>query len=250
MLIKADLHIHSCLSPCASLEMSPVDIVRQAISKGLNLIAITDHNSALNSKAFSDICMQHPELHCLYGMEVCSIEEVHNLCLFESIDAVLELGEHVYKHLPDVPNNPEVFGDQIYVDKDEVIIGEVEKYLGNAINLSITQLKDFVQQAGGLFIPAHIDRAMYSMTSQLGFLPEDNYDAVEISKHYFKQIVKKEEFIKKIDHLENYQTISNSDSHYLEDIAKVYNQFEVSEVSIAAIKEKLVKREWEIVLNF
>jgi PHP family Zn ribbon phosphoesterase len=225
--------------------MSPVEIVKAAKAAGLNLIAISDHNSALHASLLAQICSQYPEMHCLYGMEVCSIEEVHNLCLFDNLETVLEFNEYIYKNLPDIKNRPEAFGDQVSVDIENYIVCEVDKYLGNAVNLSIDQVMDFVHQAGGLFIPAHIDRSMFSMTSQLGFLPLGDYDAVELSKHYLKY--GKQE---KIENLDSYQAVTNSDAHYLEDIGKAYNKFEIEEVSIAAIKDKLLKREWEVIINF
>ena len=116
MLFKADLHIHSCLSPCASLEMSPSAIVEKAKSAGLDLIAITDHNSALNAPALRDVCVRTGGIHALFGMEVTTAEEIHCLALFDNPDKALELGKYIYSLLPEVKNKADKYGDQVYVD--------------------------------------------------------------------------------------------------------------------------------------
>ena len=110
MHYRADFHIHSCLSPCASLEMSPMAIVQAAKDAGLNAIALSDHNCAFNLPAFAKVCEQL-EMECLYGMEVTSTEEAHILCLFDDLQKAMTMGTLVYDSLPDIPNNPEKFGD-------------------------------------------------------------------------------------------------------------------------------------------
>ncbi|MBR4683570.1 MAG: PHP domain-containing protein [Spirochaetia bacterium] len=226
MLVRADFHIHSCVSPCASLEMSPAAIAEKAKEKGLDLVALTDHNTALNCPAFKANCDQQG-LWSLYGMEVTSSEEAHLVCLFEDVDTALEFSEFVYKYMPDIENKPEVFGDQVYVDENEEILGEVEKYLGNASGLSIDDVREEVFFRNGLFIPAHVDKPVFSIVSQLGFLPDAAYTAIEVfnpvnAKDYAK-----------------YPVISDSDAHYLDDVAKKQLYIDVEEKSFAALRDSL-----------
>ena len=228
MLVRADFHIHSCVSPCASLEMSPAAIAEKAKEKGLDLVALTDHNTALNCPAFKVNCEQQG-LWSLYGMEVTSSEEAHLVCLFEDVDTALEFSEFVYKYMPDIENKPEVFGDQVYVDENEEILGEVEKYLGNASGLSIDDVREEVFFRNGLFIPAHVDKPVFSIVSQLGFLPDADYTAIEVfnpanAKDYAK-----------------YPVISDSDAHYLDDVAKKQLYIDVEEKSFAALRDSLQK---------
>ena len=128
MQVRCDLHIHSCLSPCGDLEMSPKQIALEAKKKGLDVIALTDHNSALNSMAFRSAC-NSVGIFAIYGVEITSSEEVHVLALFKNPESAIKIGEKVYKSLVSIKNDPEKWGDQVYLDDDENILGEVEKYL-------------------------------------------------------------------------------------------------------------------------
>jgi len=229
MQIRADLHIHSCVSPCADLEMSPRAIAERAKENGLDLVALTDHNTSLNCPAFKANC-DALGLWSLYGMEVTSSEEAHLVCLFEDVDTALEFSEFVYKFLPDVPNKPEVFGDQVYVNEEEEILGEVEKYLGNATLLSIDDVREEVYSRNGLFIPAHVDKPVFSIVSQLGFLPDSEYTAIEV----FNPINAKD--------YAKYPVISDSDAHYLDDVAKKHLYLDVEEKSFAALRECFLKK--------
>ncbi|MBN1501004.1 MAG: PHP domain-containing protein [Spirochaetes bacterium] len=238
MVYKSDLHIHSCLSPCGDLEMSPSDIIQTAKSKGLNLIALTDHNSAMNCPALNELCMNDGEISCFFGIEVTSEEEVHILTLFDRLDSVMEFSDLIYKSLPEIYNDPDKFGDQVYVDSENNIIGEVDKYLGSPSGYNIASVIDKVHSLGGLVIPAHVDRPVYSLSSQLGFIPEENFDALELSKNYVlggnsggnRNIIL---------NLDNFPHITNSDSHYLNDIGAVYSEFETDDLSIESLRNLL-----------
>ena len=227
MLVKTDLHIHSCLSPCGSLEMSPKAIAERGAELGIQLMALTDHNSALNCPAFEVNCRQNGIVP-VFGIEVTSKEEAHILALFETVEAVLDFGELVYLLMPDVENNPEVLGDQIAVNEDEEILDEVEKYLGNASELTIDNIKTEIRKRGGLFIPAHIDKPLFSIPSQLGFLPPDDYDAVEV---FSPENASRFSI--------SYTVISNSDAHYLDDIGKKDLIIEMDEISFQGLKKAL-----------
>jgi hypothetical protein len=225
MLFKADLHIHSCLSPCASLEMSPSAIVEKAKSAGLDLIAITDHNSALNAPALQDVCVRTGGIHALFGMEVTTAEEIHCLALFDNTDSVLELGEYIYSLLPEVKNKADKYGDQVYVDADENILGEVEKFLGVAADISYERLGNTVHE-----------REIFGLIHQVGYLPDFPFDAVEISRHYLKRGYDPNAISGK------YSYLSASDSHYLDGVGSVINYIEAEDFSIEALRAAINKK--------
>jgi len=208
MELKCDLHIHSCLSPCGSLDMSPSEIVRLAAVKKLDVIAIADHNSALNAPALEALCRSR-NITPLFAIEATSSEEFHSLCLFPDSDRAVQFGRDLYRSLLSRPNIPEKFGDQVYVDENDEILGELDKYLtGGALPFSSDQLLKQVHDLGGLFIPAHIDRAAFSISSQLGFIPPDPYDALEVTT-----------YPPTLD-TGTIPLICSSDAHYPEDIGK------------------------------
>ena len=178
MPLLADLHNHSCLSPCGSLDLSPTALAHTAARKGIRLLALTDHNSALNGPAFLAAC-QREGIVPLFGMEACTFEEVHILCLFPWLEQALAFGEDVRTLLPPIPNDPESMGDQVIVDVDEGIEGEAEYWLGSALDLGVDDIGARVAGFGGFCIPAHVDRPAFSMTSQLGFIPDGPWAALE-----------------------------------------------------------------------
>ncbi len=205
MRYRADLHIHSCLSPCADLQMSPSSIVSRASSLGISVLGLTDHNTCRNLPAF-DSCCRKAGIMPVHGIEVTTREEIHVLCFFADMPAALRFGKFIESLLPDVPNAPDLLGDQVYVDEHERIIGEIDKSLYSASELNFDQLFDEVQGYNGMFIPAHIDRSAFSVTSQLGFLPEMTYTAVEAVRIPCR-----------VDTYGN-TVITNSDAHFLADI--------------------------------
>jgi hypothetical protein len=178
MPILADFHNHSCLSPCGSLEQSPRVLAERAASKGIGLLALTDHNSALNCPAFAVHCARLGLLP-LFGVEATTAEEIHVLCLFGSLDGALAFGEHISALMPKYPNDPARMGDQVYVDAEDMIEGEVEYYLGMALEWGVDDIGAAVRNCGGLPIPAHVDRPSFSMTSQLGFVVDGPWAALE-----------------------------------------------------------------------
>ena len=223
---RADLHLHSCLSPCGDLECSPTAIARTANRRGLDMIALTDHNSALNCPAFARACGRAGPA-ALFGIEATSREEVHLLCLFATVEQALELGEVFYRALADVRNIPEKLGDQVYVDFDETILGTVDKHLVGALDYSADEIRELVTAHGGLFVPAHIDRAVNSMGSQLGFLPEAPYSAVEVTHSPCPL------------NTHDYTRICNSDAHFLDDIAMRWFAFEAEVPDYASLSDAL-----------
>lgn len=207
MPILADLHNHSCLSPCGSLEMSPRLIAARARERGISLLALTDHNSSLNCPAFAAACAAEGILP-LFGMEATVREEAHVLCLFGDLEAALAFSAAWYDLMPPFPNDAQKLGDQVYVDEDENILGEVDKYLGVAAEVSLDELGPMVAGCGGLVIPAHIDRPAFSLTSQLGFIPDGPWAALECVR------------IPSAADTRDYPLTTSSDAHYPEHVGR------------------------------
>ena len=167
----ADLHIHTCLSPCGSLRMAPQAIVTTAISRGIDLIAITDHNTCAMGDVVARIA-EREGISFLYGIEQQTREEVHLLAYFDDAVSCSSFSEMVYALLPDMPNDPEYFGDQVVVDEEENIVRVEKKLLLNSIDLSLEELTEHIHAYDGLAVPAHVDRRMFGLIEQLGFFPE------------------------------------------------------------------------------
>ena len=228
---RADLHIHTVLSPCGDLEMSPTKIIEKALEKGLDIIGITDHNSTRHCKLISKLA-EPAGIFVLMGAEVTTREEVHCLTFFENDEKLTEFQLYLESHLPPIPNNIEKFGYQVVVDKDEQIIDEIEFLLISALDQSIDQIEQKVHSLGGIIIPAHIDRPSYSIISQLGFIPADLLiDGFEISANC--QIQKVMPYLAK--HKDK-AIIRNSDAHYVENIGKAFTTFEMEHRSFNEIK--------------
>lgn len=207
MAILADLHNHSCLSPCGSLDMSPRLIASRARERGVRLLALTDHNSSLNCPAFAAACRAEGILP-VFGMEATVQEELHVLCLFGSLEAALAFSNDWYALLPPIPNDPARLGDQVFVDEEESIVGEVETYLGVAAEVPLDELGPKVAAYGGITVPAHVDRAAFSMTSQLGFVVDGPWAALECVR------------IPTAIDTRGYPLTTSSDAHYPEHIAR------------------------------
>lgn len=177
----ADLHIHTLLSPCGSLEMSPDRIISTAIQKGLNMIGITDHNTTRQCKAVWELGMEYG-IEVLSGAEVTTREEVHCLVFMKNFKMLDLFQGFLDKFIPDIMNDSEKFGFQVVVDKYNNIVYEEKRMLFTALPVSLEQLIKEVHTLGGLAVPAHVDRVRFGLTGQLGFIPEDlKADALEIS---------------------------------------------------------------------
>jgi hypothetical protein len=178
---RADLHLHTVLSPCAEPEMLPEFILERAAGLGLNIIAVTDHNSAENCEAMIRVA-EGTGITVLPGMEVQTREEVHLLCLFDQLDQALAWQGVVYANLPPVKNKPEVFGAQVVLDAAGEPIGFNDRLLATSAFLSVDETVRQVGALGGLCIPSHVDRPVYSIIANLGFIPPNlGVRAVEIS---------------------------------------------------------------------
>lgn len=230
----ADLHIHSVLSPCADLEMSPTAIVRRARQAGLSLIALTDHNMAENCPALHAAAAE-ANISALYGMEVRTQEEVDVLCLFDEPGSALAWQEVIYPALPEVVNDPNLFGDQVVVDRYEKVIRIETRLLINAVAIPLQTVVGEMVRRGGLAIPAHIDRPVNSLISQLGFPPKGcPFDAMEISPFGNEEEVR-------ADHpwLRDVPLVRFSDAHTLDEVGRQRTLFRMSAPTVRELRMAL-----------
>ena len=216
----ADLHNHSCLSPCGSLELSPRILLEAGKARGLKVMALTDHNSTLNCPAFAKLSPQYGIIP-IYGMEATTSEEIHVLCLFTDLEASMAFNEYAYSILTPFLNIPEKTGDQVYVDEDDNIEGAVEYYLVNPLDLSIDAVGAKTAEYGGIVIPAHADRIAFSMTSQLGVIVDGPWAALECVR--IPPAMNDEPL-----DTHGYPLITSSDAHYPEHIARRPFELDVS----------------------
>lgn len=221
MRVRVDLHNHSCLSPCASLEQSPSLLARLGTKAGLQVMALTDHNSALNCPAFLEAATGLG-LAPLFGLEACSAEEVHVVCLFPSVPEALDFSAWLKGHLLALPYDAEKLGDEVVVDAREEVLELLDYYLGGASDLGFEALCLAASQAGGAVIPAHVDRPMFSVGSQLGFLPPGPYAAVEAMRDPARALFR------------GLPVISGSDAHYPEHVGRRATELELDPAALAA----------------
>jgi 3',5'-nucleoside bisphosphate phosphatase len=227
---RAELHIHTVLSPCAGVEMIPPLIVETALKQGLNLIAITDHNAGDNVPAVIKAA-EGQDLVVLPGMELQTQEDVHTLCLFDTIDQLNALQSLVDKNLPNIKNNIDYFGEQFIVDHSGEFIRRKEQLLITATRISFEEAFQAVSNLEGLFIPAHVNRQVFGLIYHLGFVPPDlAIDALELSRH-----ITPDEAHLEFPQIHGYPLIQSGDVHFLDDFLGV-NHFYIKEPTIAEIK--------------
>ncbi len=232
-IYRAELHLHTVLSPCAEIEMLPPLIVMDCLEKGINLIAVTDHNATANVQAVQTAATGSG-LTVLPGMEVQTREEVHSLCLFDTIEQAFAWQAIVDAHLPAMPNRPDYFGDQLIVDENGDFLAREERLLLNSVDLSLEQAWQAVTSLGGLFIPAHINRNANGLLPILGLPPaEIPLEALELSRH-----MKPADAVKIYPFLAGFPLIQSGDAHRLDEILGL-NQFSLQAPTIAEIRQSL-----------
>ena len=223
-----DLHLHSCLSPCGDDEATPANLAGMCALAGLDVVALTDHNSAGNCRAFQQACARHGLL-ALCGMELTTAEEVHVVCLFPDADRAEAFSAHVYDCLPPFPNDKEIFGPQIYMDEADGVLGEEERMLSGATSIGVYEVCDLAASFGGVCFPAHIDRPSYSLISQLGMWdPLIPFPLAEVS------LACPPEFRERPD-LKGVSLITDSDSHALGLIPDALQTMELPEKNAEAV---------------
>jgi len=226
--IKADLHIHTCLSPCADLTMVPTAIIEHAKSRSLDIIGICDHNSTENVAAVQ-MAGERRGIEVIGGIEITSREEVHVLGFFDNGDSLDRIGKAVFVNLPG-DNDEERFGEQVIVDEHDGVTGLNSRLLIGATVLSVEEIVQLIHGLGGVAVASHIDRETYGIIGQLGFIPDGlSLDALEISPNCTSR---------EADRFAEYgfPLIASSDAHYLDDIGKTATTFSLHNTSFAEIK--------------
>lgn len=215
-----DLHLHSCLSPCADNDNTPNNLAGMASLSGLNILALTDHNSCKNCPAFFVACRKYGIIP-IAGMELTTAEDIHVVCLFEELSKALEFDEKLQTYRILIPNRPDIFGEQLILDSDDNVIGTEKHLLSNATKLSLEEIPDLIKSYGGICYPAHIDRDANGIIAILGTLPPTpKFNAVEI-RDYEKLASLSDKY-----ELSDKHIICDSDSHYLTDMRDACYCFE------------------------
>ncbi|RIJ46244.1 PHP domain-containing protein [Maribellus luteus] len=231
---RADLHIHTVLSPCADVEMSPANIVQRSKESGLSIIGIADHNSTRNAWLVKELA-QKEGIFVLTGAEVTTKEEVHCLAFFETQTELLLFQAYLEENIGKIPNKDGHFGYQPVVDADENILEMVPYYLTSALNKGISNVQKKVDELNGIFIPAHVNRPLNGLFSQLGFLPPRlRFDALEVTGQTKPAHIRERYNIGK-----EVSLVYDSDAHFPEDIGRSFSSFYLEEVSFSEIKMAL-----------
>ena len=232
--IYYDFHIHSCLSPCGDNDMTPNNMIGMAMLKELDAVALTDHNTARNCPAFLEVAKAQG-LIAIPGMELCTSEEIHVVCLFYELDDALSFDKYVYEKTPNIRNMTDIYGNQYIMNSKDEIVGEENKLLITAADISLWDVPRLMEQFNGVAIPAHIDKTAYSVLSVFGMFPEDlSFPAVEIHKPQLT-----DSLIEKHSCIGDMNILHDSDAHYLWDISERYNSIETAERSVKSILDSI-----------
>lgn len=233
-----DLHIHSCLSPCADNDMTPANIAGTATLAGIQIMALTDHNSVRNCPAFFKACKKYGVIP-VAGMELTTAEDIHVVCLFEDLDSAMAFGEEVDSRRVLIPNRTDIFGDQRIMDDVDNIIGLEENLLPNATEITIDEAPAIVEKYRGVCYPAHIDRQANGIIATLGTFPE--YPAFTCAELHDKEKIPPH--LEKFPILRNKRIVVSSDAHYLWDIRDADAQIEIDDepYSSAMVRKRLIE---------
>lgn len=232
-----DLHIHSCLSPCADNDNTPNNIAGMASLCGLNIVALTDHNTCKNCPAFFTAAKRYGIIP-IAGMELTTSEDIHVICLFDTLQNSLSFDEEINSRRIFIKNRTDIFGDQLILDSDDNVIGIDENLLSNATAVSLDEVPKIVSKYGGICYPAHIDRQANGIIEVLGTFPQTPiFNAVE-----FNSNEKIAEYTEKYG-LNNKKIIVSSDAHYLENIKDKENFFELDDEPYSGdlVRKNLIK---------
>lgn len=219
-----DLHIHSCLSPCGDDEMTPNNICGMAVLNGLNIVALTDHNSSKNCPAFYEAAKKYGIIP-VAGMELTTCEDIHIVCLFEELEDAMHFDEYVSSRRVLIPNRKDIFGNQFILDGNDEKIGEEEFLLLNATDITVDETVSLVRKYGGVCWPAHIDREANGIIATLGTFPGEP----EFSCAEFNDGANEEGYKEKYPVLEGKRFLVCSDAHYLWNISEKGAYFEIDD---------------------
>ena len=231
-----DLHIHSCLSPCGDNDMTPNNIAGMGTLNGLNIMALTDHNTSKNCPAFFKAAKKNGIIP-IAGMELTTAEDIHAVCLFPELESAMEFDSFVEKHRMLIPNRKDIFGDQYILDENDEIIGEDEYLLSNATDITIDDVHEITKSHGGICYPAHVDRESNGIIATLGTFPE--YMAFKVAE--FRDGDKIDDYNEKYPALKDKIKVVSSDAHFLWDIKEKKEYFEIDDepYSSSLVRKKL-----------
>lgn len=225
-----DLHLHSCLSPCGDMDMTPNNLVNMAKLLGLDVIALTDHNTSLNCEAAMKVG-EEAGLLVIPGMELTTAEDIHAVCLFPTLEQALDFSRYVDENRFKVPNKAEIYGRQVIMNENDEEIGEIEHLLLPASFIGMYDAYRKAQEFGGICYPAHIDRDSLSILSVLGEIdPYCGFRTAELA-----DISKLPELRKQHPILDHMNIITCSDAHYLENMRDAANTLELPELTREAV---------------
>lgn len=239
-----DFHLHSCLSPCGDDDMTPYNLVNMAKFVGFDMIALTDHNSCLNCGAAVQAGKQ-AGLLVVPGMELCTEEEAHVVCLFPSVDDAMGFHSYVQEHTLHMPNDPAVFGRQLVMDHTDNILMEEPCLLINSAHISVSRVVELARVYHGAAFPAHVDKTAYSVIASLGVIPQEaGFSAVEVSANADVALLKKTN-----PEIQGKILLRNSDAHYLEQIPDPFAWLDLPECSAPCLIDALNGKffvDWQI----
>lgn len=230
MKLYYDLHLHSCLSPCGDNDMSPYNLTNMAKLLGYDIIALTDHNSCENCESAIKIGKEIG-LTVVPGMELCTSEEIHNVCLFPTVEKAMEFSRFIKSTMPPVKNREEIFGQQLIMDTEDGILGKEETLLTVASSVSIDELPDLISEYDGVCYPAHIDRESYSVISALGDFP----DSLGVTAFELTPNADEQQWRENHPALEGKTLIRSSDAHYLQNMREAQFSIDLPENSAEAL---------------
>lgn len=233
-----DVHLHSCLSPCGDDDMTPNNIAGMGTVNGLQILALTDHNTCGNCSAFMSACKKQGIVP-IPGMELTTSEDIHMVCLFPDLQSALSFDEVVQSRRVKIENRPDIFGNQLLLDQDDNQIGTDSYLLPNATTISLEEGFSLCEQFGGVAYPAHIDREANGIIAILGLVPDvPKFSCVELH-----DADKKEEYAEQY-HLHDKRFVFSSDAHYLWDISEKQNYVDLdiddNNYSSALVREKFL----------
>lgn len=223
-----DLHLHSCLSPCGGEDNTPANLAGMCALAGLEVVALTDHNTCGNCAAFCRAAERYGLL-ALPGMELTTTEEAHVVCLFPGLAEADAFSALVREKLPPLKNDPAVFGPQIYMDEEDRVLGEEDAFLAGATSIGIYDAAALAASFGGVAYPAHIDRPSFSLLANLGLWdPAMGFSAAEISQNCPPGLFDRPD-LRGVPHFDG------SDAHYLDQIRDAHQSMALPERTPQAV---------------
>ena len=232
-----DFHIHSCLSPCGDNDMTPNNIAGMAMLNGMNIVALTDHNTALNTPAFIEAARRNSIIP-VAGMELTTAEDIHMVCLFENPEAAMEFSGYINSRRTLIENRVDIFGDQLIMNGNDEITGTEKYFLSNATSVTVDEAPDIVEKYCGVCYPAHVDREANGIIATLGTFPEE--PVFRFAE--FNNNANIEPYRKCYPVLADKPCLVSSDAHYLENMREAQHLFELEGENEKEILESLFKK--------